>query len=186
MKTHYQYYILEFPTCPKLLLWDWPVRISLSVHWQLQNIHAGCQNINMSWAGRKGTKHNNTQKKMELATHTQTVILVECVYCTLQLRAELPRLGIFLEPLYPASGWAIYTHTHIQARPLRLEPCGHAVNPWIRPFYVWRTAEGWSRLPLSACIPTRLTAACQNISVVSGKLCIRPVCVGCGTPHCFH
>lgn len=63
--------------------------------------------------------------------------------------------------------------THTQTQSVRLELCDHAVNPWIRPFNEWRTAEGWSLLPLSACIPTWLTAACQNTRAVSGKLWIK-------------
>lgn len=50
-----------------------------------------------------------------------------------------------------------------------IELCGQAVNPWIRPFYECWTAEGWSLSPLSACIPTRLTAVSQNTWEVSGK-----------------
>lgn len=82
-------------------------------------------------------------------------------------------MGVFLEPLYPASGWTIYTHTHIQVQLLSMEPCVQAVNPWIRPFYECRTAEGWSLSPLSACIPTWLTAVWQNTRAVSGKLWIK-------------
>jgi len=131
MKTHYQYYILEFPTCPKLLLWDWPVRISLSVHWQLQNIHAGCQNINMSWAGRKGTKHNNTQKKNGAGhTHTDSDTGRMCVLHA-AVESRTSEVGYILRALISCFGMShLHSHSHtgttVETRALR--PCGQPMD----------------------------------------------------------
>lgn len=66
-----------------------------------------------------------------------------------------------------------HTHTSTITEHGALWPGGQAVNPWIRPFYECWTAEGWSLSPLSACIPTWLTAVCQNTRAVSGKLWIK-------------
>lgn len=106
---------------------------------------------------------------MHIFRHTHTPEL-ECVYRTLQLSTELPRQGVFLEPWYPASGWAIRTHTHTITEVGSLWSCG---QPLDQALYEWRTAEAWSLLPLSACIPSWLTAICQNTWTVSGKLCIK-------------
>lgn len=129
--------------------------------------------------------HTNTQ---HLCTHTHKpgfdrVTPVECVYHKLQPSTELPKLCVFLEPLYPASGWASHTHTGTNT-----EAGARWSTPGSGPFYDWGTAEGWSLLPLSASIPTWLTAACQNTRAVSGKLWIKvwhPLYEACRTPCCF-
>lgn len=67
-----------------------------------------------------------------------------------------------------------HSHTRIQTdRKVSLTACSQAVNHWIRPFYESCTAEGWSLVPVSACIPSWLTAAGQNTKAVSGKLWIK-------------
>lgn len=72
----------------------------------------------------------------------------------------------------------LHSHTHTITVTER-GPCGQAVNPWIRPFHEWRTAEGWSLSPLSACISTWLTAVCQNTRALSGKLWIKVCHLDC-------
>lgn len=129
----------------------------------------------MSWAGRKGTK---TQLCTRLGfdckctfsgTHTHTRARMCISRAAVEHRAS--EAGCILRTLISCFRMShSHTHTHTITEVGSLWSCG---QPLDQALYEWRTAEAWSLLPLSACIPSWLTAICQNTWTVSGKLCIK-------------
>lgn len=118
------------------------------------------------------TKHMHLQFQTHTHTHISDFDRVTLVCCSRAQSFLGWWYGCILRTLTSCFRMNhLHTHTHIQAQSLSMEQCGQAVNPWIRPFYERWTAEWWSLSPLSACIPARLTAVCQNTREVSGKLC---------------
>lgn len=109
--------------------------------------------------------HTHTHKFSH--THFQTVKLVEYVFHKLPSGNKPSEGGCILRILISClrmSRFQSYTSTTNKD-----QAQGRVVNPWIELFYVWRTCERWSLLPLSPQISTWLTAACQNTRAVSWK-----------------
>lgn len=88
----------------------------------------------MSWAGRKGTKTQlctGVWLQMHIFRHTHTHTRARMCISHAAVEHRASEAGCILRTLISCFRMS-HSHTHTQS--LRLDPCGHAVNPWIRPF----------------------------------------------------